>query len=84
MTLDLFQLLSLGAQLYLVHTRSTFLACRWDGVIPILLHHMPTAGRGFFVELGVAIEEPYFTVLRSFSDSQPLEDYAQGVKLPEE
>ena len=42
-----------------------------------------TRGRGFFVEVGVDDSKGQAVVLRSFSHSGPLEDYAQRMWLPE-
>jgi hypothetical protein len=39
-------------------------------------------GRGFFVEVGIDDGKGQAVVLRSFSDSDPLEDYAVEVRLP--
>ncbi|MGI4742447.1 MAG: hypothetical protein ACRYG7_45395 [Janthinobacterium lividum] len=47
------------------------------------LYHCVGAGRGFFVEVGIDDGREQAVVLRSFSDSKTLEDYAQGVKLPD-
>lgn len=84
MTLDSFQLLSPDRQLDHVQTHSTLLAWRWEGTIPTALHYLPDTGRGFFVELGVDAEQTHFMVLGSFSESEALEDYAHGVRLPGE
>jgi hypothetical protein len=40
--------------------------------------------RGFFVEVGADDGKGQAVVLRSFSDSEPLDDYAQGFHLPGE
>lgn len=84
MTLDSFQLLLPEVQLHHVRTRGTLLAWRWTGDFPTILHYLPNAGRGFYVELGVNAEQTHFVVLHSFSDSKALAEYAQGVRLPGE
>jgi len=78
-----FRLLSPVAQIYWVFKHGTYLAHRWDGKNGINLYHCADEGRGFFVEVGYdeAIQDA--VVLRSFVSSGPLEDYTQGVRLPE-
>lgn len=64
----------------------TYLAWRWKGQAQLMLYHLPDSGRGFFVELAVDEEQDCFVLLRSFSSSVPLEDYARYaryVRLPE-
>jgi hypothetical protein len=46
------------------------------------LHHCAGASRGFFVEVGIDDGDGQAVVLRSFSDSEALEDYAHGVQMP--
>ncbi len=48
------------------------------------MYHVPIEGRGFFVEPGIDKERDCFFIVRSFSDSEPLGEYAQGVRLPGE
>jgi hypothetical protein len=69
-------------QLHWVFKHGTFLAQRWDGERGINLYHYEDEGRGFFVEVGIDDERGQAVVLRSFVSSEPLEDYARGVKLP--
>ena len=83
MTHDLFCLLSPKAQLYQVFTCGTSLAQRWEGEEGVHLYHLPGAGSGFFVEVGLDEMKGYFSIRRSFSDSEPLANYAQGIRLPD-
>jgi hypothetical protein len=83
MTLYTFRLLSPQVQLHLVLTRGTYIAQRWEDEGGVNLYHLPDDGRGFFAEVGVNEEHECLVVLRSFSSSVPLEDYAHGVRLPE-
>ena len=73
-------------QLYWVLKHGSFLIHRKQetsgGQAFLYLYHVPTGGRGFFVELGVDKERDCFFIVRSFRDSEPLEDYAHGVQLP--
>ncbi len=45
-------------------------------------YHCAGNGHGFFVEVGIYDGRGQAVVLRSFSDSEALEDYARGVRLP--
>ncbi|RZJ90611.1 MAG: hypothetical protein EOO60_08770 [Hymenobacter sp.] len=83
MTLYLFKLLSPDVQLYYVLMRGTFLAQRWEDDGGVNLYHCADEGRGFFAEVGLDDGRGQAVVLRSFSSSVPLEDYAHGVWLPE-
>lgn len=70
-------------QLRYVLERGTYLAQRWEDEGGVNLYHLPDEGRGFFVEVGIDDGRGQAVVLRSFSSSVPLEDYAHGVRLPE-
>lgn len=83
MTLDLFQLLTPLEQLRHVLTYGTFLAQRHAAAGGVNLYHLPNEGRGFFAEVCIDEAQDCFVVLRSFVSSEPLEDYAQGVRLPD-
>jgi hypothetical protein len=60
----------------------TYLARRWDAECGANLYHVLDAGRGFFVEVVIDGDQEYILVLRSFSHSVPLEDYAHYVQSP--
>ena len=62
--------------------RGTYLAHRWEGDSRVLPYHFPDGARGFFIEIGYDTQHGRAMVLRSFSSSGPLADYAQGVRLP--
>lgn len=47
------------------------------------LYHCPDDGRGFFVEVGIDDGRGQAVVLRSFIDSEALEDYEHGIQLPD-
>jgi hypothetical protein len=70
-------------QLHWVFKHGTFLANRWDGERGINFYYCEDEGRGFFVEVGIDDDLEQAVVLRSFAGSEPLEDYARGVQLPE-
>ena len=84
MTLYRFRLLSPRAQLLCTLMQGTYLAQHWQGRHLVKLYHLWDGGRGFFAEVGVNEDQEQFVVLRSFSDSEPLVDYAHGVRLPGE
>jgi hypothetical protein len=85
MTLYKFRLLSPRAQLLLVLMEGTYLAQRWDEEVGgVNLYYLSDEGRGFFVEAGYNDDQYCFVVLRSFSSSVPLEEYADRVRLPGE
>jgi hypothetical protein len=84
MTFYAFRLLSPVVQLYWVIKYGTYLAQRWDDESAVNLYHCEDEGRGFFVEVGIDDGRGQAVVLRSFVSSVPLEDYAQGVRLPGE
>jgi hypothetical protein len=85
MTLHTFGLLSPVMQLVWALHHGTFLVQRWEdeGGVNLNLYHCADEGRGFFVEVGIDDGRGKAVVLRSFVNSGPLEDYAQGVRLPE-
>jgi hypothetical protein len=69
-------------QLRWVLNKGTYLARRWEEEGAIVLYYLPDGARGFFAEVGHdALKQGAF-MLRSFVSSVPLEDYAQGVRLP--
>jgi hypothetical protein len=83
MSLYAFQQFSPVVQLYWVLKHGTYLAQRWDDESGVnQLYHCAGDGRGFFVEVGIEDGRRRALVLRSFVSSEPLEDYAQGVRLP--
>ena len=82
MSLHAFLLLSPVVQLYWVIRHGTYLAQRWDDESGVNLYHCAGDGRGFFVEVGIDDGRGQAVVLRSFSDSEALADYAHGVRLP--
>lgn len=84
MSLYAFQQFSPVMQLYWVLRWGTYLAQRWENEGGVNLYHCAGDGRGFFVEVGVDDGRGQAVVLRSFSDSEALEDYAHGVRLPGE
>jgi hypothetical protein len=59
----------------------TYLAQRWQDDGSINLYYLPGESRGLFAKVGVDNSKEQAVVLRSFSDSEPLEDYAHGVRL---
>ena len=77
-----FRKLSPVMQLYWVIHHGTYLAQRWDDESGVNLYHCADEGRGFFVEVGIDDGRGQAVVLRSFVSSEPLADYAQGVRLP--
>jgi hypothetical protein len=83
MSLHDFQSFPLLLQLAWVFKYGTFLAQCWDRVGGVNLYHLTDEAKGFFVEVGYDEATQDAVVLRSFSDSAPLEEYAQGVRLPE-
>ena len=84
MTLSTFRLLSPRAQLLVVMTEGIYLAHRWGENKRVLnLYYLPSRGPGFFSEIGFNDSQDCLVVLRSFVSSGPLEDYAQGVRLPD-
>lgn len=83
MTLHTFQLLSPTDQLAWVLEEGIFLAQRWEEEGAISLYHCANESRGFFAEVAYDSYKHGAVVLRSFSDSEPLADYAHHVQLPE-
>lgn len=65
-----------------VLTAGTYLARRWEENDRLMLYYLPDGACSFFIELGHAAQHGRGMVLRSFSDSAPLADYAYGVELP--
>lgn len=84
MNLSAFRNLSPGRQLYWVIHHGTYLAQRWDDERGVNLYHCTDDGRGFFVEVSLDDSQGQAVVLRSFISSEPLADYAHGVRLPED
>jgi hypothetical protein len=78
-----FRRLSPIMQFVWVLRHGTYLAQRWDDESGVNLYHCAGDGRGFFAEVGIDDGRGQAVVLRSFVSSGPLEDYAQGVRLPE-
>ena len=83
MSFHAFQAFSPVMQLYWVLHPGTCLAQRWDEESGVNLYHCAGDGRGFFVEVGIDDGRGQAVVLRSFIDSEALEDYAHVVRLPE-
>ena len=80
-----FRQLSPVMQLYWVLKHGTFLAQRWEADDEgVNLYHIAGDGRGFFVEVGIEDGRGQAVVLRSFSNSEALADYAHGVQLLEQ
>ena len=82
LTLVRLQLLRSRAQLLYAVTQSTYLAQCCHGSSIVSLYHLPDEGRNFFAETGFDAVRNCFIMLRSFSSSVPLEDYAHYVELP--
>ncbi|TPG59473.1 hypothetical protein [Hymenobacter nivis] len=80
MTLNAFDQLPYGLQLATVFETGTYLARRWEEEDGVNLYHLPG---GFFVELYYDTLAEELVRLRSFSSTEPLEDYAASVRLPE-
>jgi hypothetical protein len=70
-------------QLTWVLKKGTYLARRREEQVTIALYYLPYGGRGFFAEVGRGASQQGAFVMRSFSNSTSLEDYAQYVRLPE-
>jgi hypothetical protein len=83
MTFYAFHLLSPVVQLYWVLNHGTYLAQRWEDEGGVNLYHLPDEGCGFFVEVGVDDGKGQAVVLRSFSSSDLLEDYACYMQIPD-
>lgn len=83
MTFYRFSLLRPRAQLLHTLIAGIFLAQREGVGSPVKLYYLPDGARGFFVEVGFDNAHECFVVLRSFSSSVPLVDYAHGARLPE-
>ncbi|MGI4862591.1 MAG: hypothetical protein ACRYFZ_01620 [Janthinobacterium lividum] len=84
MSLHQFQQFSPVMQLYWVLRHGIFLAQRWEEATGgVNLYHLLDEGRGFFVEVGIDETQDCFVVLHSFSSSEALAEYTQGVRLPD-
>ncbi len=84
MTLYQFRLLTPRVQMQWVLACSTYLAQRWEEAAGgVNLYHLLDVGRSFFAEVGVDDAQKCFVVLRSFSNTVPLGNYAHGLQLPE-
>lgn len=83
MTLDAFRLLAPRVQVTFTLMHGTYLARRWEEQDRLRLYYLSDDVRGFFVELGHDTHDGRAVVLRSFSDSEALANYAQGISLPE-
>jgi hypothetical protein len=83
MTLATFQLLAPRAQLLLVMTEGSYLAYRWEEGYVKNLYYLPNHRKGFFIEVGFNNSLDCLIVLRTVTSSVLLEEYAQGVQLPE-
>jgi hypothetical protein len=84
MTLSSFRKLSPRGQFLHVLAVGTYMALRWEGAGAGVVHlySVPNGKLGFFAEVGIAALKDGIVVLRTFSDSQALTDYAHGVPLP--
>lgn len=80
---SVFRLFSPEQKLFYALMQGTYLAQRWKTGSRITLYHLSDGRRGFFVEVGIEESKGQAVVLRSFSSSVPLADYAHGVRLPE-
>jgi hypothetical protein len=60
--------------------RLVHLAQRWDDKSCVNLYHCEDEGHSFFVEVGIDDSRGQVVVLRSFSSSIPLADYAYGIR----
>lgn len=70
-------------QLYWVLKHGTFLARRWEEEGTVTLYHCADEARGFFVELRYHAQADAMQMLRSFADTDSLDSYTHGVRLPE-
>lgn len=80
MTLYLFRQLSPPVRVLYALERGTYLASCWEAEDGVNLYHLPSEQGGHSVELD--IREERAVVLRSFTSSVPLEDYAHRARLP--
>jgi hypothetical protein len=84
MTLTAFRRLSPRTQILVVMKEGTYLACRRDEEQCLTnLYYVPDGLYGFFAEIGFDERQECLMVLRSLNSSVLLEEYAQGVRLPE-
>jgi hypothetical protein len=81
MTCYTFERMPPSLQLTWVLSKGTYLARRWEEDGAIALYYLPDGRRGFFAEVGHNEQEVF--VLRSFSSSLLLAEYASRVRLPE-
>jgi hypothetical protein len=81
MTLYEFNQLPEAQQLATVFADGCYLAWRWTDGCGVKLYHLPG---GVFVELYYDTHNNRLVRLRSFSNGEPLEDYAAAVRLPDE
>jgi hypothetical protein len=85
MTLAAFRQLPPRRQLLFVMHNGTYLAHRRDEDACLTnLYFVPNGEHGFFTEIGFDDRQACLIVLRSLSSSVLLEEYAQGVILPED
>ena len=83
MTIDCFKQLAPRVQLVVVLSEGTRIAAQQQGRFTLTLYYVPDGGRGFFAEVGVNATLQRIVVLRSLGSSALLEEYTQGVQLPE-
>ena len=82
MTLDTFRQMRPHDKVALVVATGTHLANRRHNQRVVHLYFLPNSGVGFFVEMSYEPVLESIMVLRSFSDTAPLVDYAHHVQLP--
>jgi hypothetical protein len=82
MTLDAFRQLQPDDKVALVVAAGTHLAKRRQNQRDVHLYFLPNAGVGFFVEVSYEPVLESIMVLRSFTETAPLVDYAHHVRLP--
>jgi hypothetical protein len=83
MTLYTFRLLAPRAQVTFTLMCGTYLAHRWKEGKKRRLYYLADDARGFFIEVGHNAHDRRAVVLRSFVSIIPLQEYAQGVRLPD-
>lgn len=84
MTFYAFRLLSPVVQFYWIMKYGTYLTQRWDDESDINLYYCKDDDRSFFVEVGIDDGKEQAVVLSSFVSSGQLENYAHGVRRPEQ
>ena len=82
MTLDTFRQLQPHDKVALVTAAGTHLAKRRHYQRDIHLYFLPNSGVGFFVEVSYEPVLESMLVLRSFTDTATLVDYAHHIRLP--